>query len=362
MNILILTTHLNIGGIPRYVVNLSKFLKENGNNVFVGISGGEWVNLLEESGVEIITLPINTKSIISFKIIKSFLILSRFLRYQNIDIVHANTRVTQFLAYLLFKLRGIPYISTFHGCYKPHFFRKLFKFKGLKSIAVSQYVKSYLIDNFNMKAKDIKVIYNGIEIISSYQKGKIFNSYEKSIEGFPVIGTVSRLSPEKNIHLLIKAMPLILKKFPQAKLVVLGEGRQENYLKDLVVKLSLEDKVAFLKKIPPFSIFSLMDIFVSLSEGEPFGFSVIEAQSAGVPVIVSNSGALKEIVDDGITGIVLKDNLPKQLLEAVSMFVEDSEFRSKTVDNAGRKIEKYFSLQKMGGSIYSLYEEILNGS
>ena len=97
MNILIITTHLNIGGISRYVINLAKGLARGSDTVFVASSGGQWQKELSIDNITHLKIPINTKSILSFKVLKSFFILSEFLKEQKIDIIHANTRVTQSL-------------------------------------------------------------------------------------------------------------------------------------------------------------------------------------------------------------------------------------------------------------------------
>ena len=362
MDILLLTTHLNVGGIPRYVISLAKFLASGQNNVFVASSGGKWQCELQGiKNISSINIPINTKSIFSFKAMKSFFMLRRFLKTQHIDIVHAHTRVSQFLAFLLYKKERIPYVSTFHGCYRPHFLRKAFKFEGRLCIAVSNYVKNHLIEKLKLDKSKIRVIYNGIDIRDYKQEynSPVPQDLQEVLTGSPILGTVSRLTPEKNIDLLIEAIPFILKKFPAAQLIILGQGRQDTYLKKLSEKLSLGDRVVFLKDIPANSAFKKMDIFISLSEGEPFGLSVIEAQSLRVPVIVSSSGAFLEIVDDGETGVVLKNNTASSVCGAVELILNNKDLREKLISNASSKVDSLFNIGKMGDYTLSVYKEAL---
>ncbi len=361
MRILLLTTHLNVGGIPRYVINLAKFLARK-NFVIVATSGGEWEKkLVGVSNTVVLNLPIATKSILSPKIAKSFHILSRFLKKRKVDIIHANTRVTQSLAHRLWATRKIPYVSTFHGCYRPHLFRRLFPFAGLRTIAVSNYVKDHLIRNLKIDPKKVRVIYNGIDINSFSQ---IDNSIKEEVlpvgfNGYPVIGMISRLAPEKNISLLIQTMPLILKKYPKAVTLILGEGKEEAKLKEMSKNLGVDNRVVFLKKLSSLVVLRNLDIFLSLSEGEPFGFSVVEAQYVGIPVIVTNSGALKEIVENRVTGVVLKRSDSKEILEAIELLLEDNDLRRRMVANAKKRVEERFSLERMGESTYQVYEEVL---
>ena len=143
MNVLLLCTHLNPGGLSRYIVNLSSGLKKEGCNVFVANSGGSWQEKLEKSNVSFVRIPINTKFILSLKVFRSFFKLIPVVKSQKIDILHANTRVTQVLAFFLSALCRIPYISTFHGFYRVHLVRKLFKFEGRQTISVSNAVKNH---------------------------------------------------------------------------------------------------------------------------------------------------------------------------------------------------------------------------
>ena len=168
MNILLLCTHLNPGGLSRYVINLSKGLVSQGDNVYVVASGGEWQEELESTGVVYLEASINTKSIVSVKILRSFFKILPLIKKYNIEVLHANTRVTQVLASMLSSSCKIPYISTFHGFYKAHFMRRLFVFEGKYSIAVSGAVKEHISNDFKIKKRNILVVHSGVPIDDFY--------------------------------------------------------------------------------------------------------------------------------------------------------------------------------------------------
>ncbi len=364
MNVLILTTHLNIGGIPRYVINLAKALSGEGNNVFVASSKGVWEDDIKGiKNTYFMPLSINTKSIISPKVISSLFKLIPLVKSQDIQIVHANTRVTQFLAYLLSKITKVPFISTFHGCYKPHCFRKLFKLTGLRAIAVSGFVKKHLIFRLGISSQKIVTIYNGVELNSDFKKEILESEKEvlkDIVKGEPVIGMITRLSKEKNVSLIIRSMPLILKRYPKAKVIILGQGREETDLKNQVKRLNLEENIVFLEGLLSESVFSFLDVFVSLTLGEPFGLSVVEAQVCKVPVAVVPSGALKETVVNKVTGLVFKDFKPQSIVEGISEIIENKEFRDRMVINALKRVKENFTTEIMGKRTYKLYREVLD--
>ena len=160
MNILILTTHLNPGGISRYVLNLSKGLIKEGHSVWVASSGGSWVGILE-----------------------------------LLDKIEADDKgVSLFLK--------VPYISVYHGFYRPGFFRKFFPFRGNLSIAVSKKVKRHLIRDLSAKENKIRVVYNGVDL-DEFSPGP----KQKESHGFPakdfLIGILGRVSEEKGHFLEI---------------------------------------------------------------------------------------------------------------------------------------------------------------
>ena len=360
MNILIITSHMNPGGISRYVINIVKGLSGK-HSLFVASSGGEWEERLEKLGCKHIFIPLSTKSIFSLKVFKSFFILKRFISAYNIDLVHAHTRVSQFLAYLIWRLLNIPYVSTFHGYYRPHIFRKIFKFEGLLTISISKAVKEHLVLELGIKSDKIRIVYNGIdkEEFKKVDREEIKKKF--NIRGSPLIGIISRLSEEKNHQVLINAFSSLINDFPDANLIIAGRGRLKNFLKDMAREKNIEDKTFFLEAFDSWEILSILDVFVLPSLKEGFGFSVIEAQYIGVPVIVSRAGGLGEIVEDKETGLVINESNSSDLYEAIKLILKDKNLRDKIITNARQKVEREFLLDKMTKGIENVYREVLNG-
>ena len=136
MRILLLTTHLRIGGIGVYTVTLANALQKMGHIVFVASSGGELEKeLLPE--IKKARIPMGTKSIVSPKITATIYRLWELIKEEEIDIIHAQTRVAQFAACMLTSMTKVPYVATWHGFYRPHFFRKVLPCWGALTIAIS---------------------------------------------------------------------------------------------------------------------------------------------------------------------------------------------------------------------------------
>ena len=164
MKILILTTHFNTGGITSYVLTLGESLVKSGHQVWVASSGGNALERLEAVGIRHVTVNIRTKSEASIKLWQSFGPLKRLIAQEGIDIIHAQTRVTQVLGACLSRVTGIRMVTTCHGFFKTRWFRKAFPFWGSAVIAISKPVAVHLKEDFNVDPLKIHFITNGIDL------------------------------------------------------------------------------------------------------------------------------------------------------------------------------------------------------
>lgn len=351
MNILFLTTHFNVGGITSYILTLTNGLQQRGNRVFVASSGGKQVALLENTGISHFYIPINTKQEISLNVLKSYFKLSKFIKKEGIDIIHAHTRVTQVLGCLLAKSLKMAYVSTCHGFFKPRLFRKLFPCWGDKIIAISGQVKEHLIDDFKINKDNIRVVNNGIDVkwFSAQILATKTSVKEKlGLKDAPVVGIVARLSDVKGHVFLIEAMKLVLEKYPDAQLLIVGEGPMKKDLTALVERLLLKKSVFFLPNVSDTrSVLSAMDIFVMPSLIEGLGLSLMEAMASGLAVIGSDVGGIKSLIKDKSTGLLVPPKDPKSLGNAIVELLSFPLKAKQLGDNARCFIEQNFPQEQM---------------
>jgi glycosyltransferase involved in cell wall biosynthesis len=155
------------------------------------------------------------------------------------------------------------------------------------------------------------------------------------------IGTVKSLESVYRIDLLILAFSMLKKrqKLQNIRLMIVGGGSLEHELRSLSMTLGLSDQVEFTGKIEPQLIPAYhrqIDIFVNVSERESFGVSVLEASASGVPVIVSRTGGLTEVVLEGKTGLIVPVNKIEPLADAIEKLIH-SEGNRKEMGSNGRK-------------------------
>lgn len=166
--------------------------------------------------------------------------------------------------------------------------------KSDRIIAVSHMVKKDLIEEFNLKADKIDVIYNSVELrkIESKKEERLEKEYEKLFSDYDVIINVGRLTKAKGQEHLIKAFAEVRKKNENAKLVILGNGELEVNLKRLAENLGLNNDVYFLGyKSNAYKYISKSKVLVSSSLWEGFGNVIVEAMACGTPVISTDCKA-----------------------------------------------------------------------
>jgi len=365
MNILYLSTHLNIGGISSYIFTLANGLKKNGHNVYAASSGGELVSKFIAAGIPHLDIPIKTKSEINIlKIWGSFLKLKKFVTENNIDIIHANTRVTQVLAYFLSRNTKKPYISTCHGFFKKRFSRKIFPCWGRRVIAISEPVREHLKNDFKVKSEDMRVVHNGIDVqrfSQPYAQAPVEIKKRSGLKNGPVVGIIARLSDVKGHAYLIEAMSLVFKKIPDAQLLIAGEGRIKDELVNLTERLKISEHVFFIPNIYDTKEFlSVMDLFVLPSLKEGLGLSLMEAMASGLGVVGSDVGGIKSLIQDRINGLLVRPADAEGLARAILELLEDKEKRNKFGENAKNFIAQNFSQERMASETEGVYLECLS--
>ena len=363
MNILMLSTHFNTGGITSYVFTLAKGLQSKGHKVFVVTSGGNMIPELILLGVHHTTINIQTKSELSLKIYFSLNQLARFVKEYKIDIIHSQTRVTQVIGTLLSQITGKPCVSTCHGFFKKRLSRQLIPCWGDAVIAISEAVKDHLKKDFKVDEKKIALIHNGVDAADfppMDDELKKIKKHKLSLKSGPVIGIIARLSDVKGHDVLIHAMRDVVHEYTDACLLIVGEGKMERSLRELVQKLNLEDHVRFCPTVGKTTEFlPLFDIFVMPSLQEGLGLSVMEAQAAGLPVVASNIGGIPSLIEDGKTGLLVPPGYAKGLAQAIISLLNDRD-KAKEIGAAGRKfIQKEFSADNMVNETVELYQDVL---
>lgn len=177
-----------------------------------------------------------------------------------------------------------------------------------------------------------------------------------------VIGTIKTLDQEYGIEYLIRSFKILKTKhaFLPLKLLIVGSGSLENKLKALVRELEIEMETIFTGKIPYAEIpkyHNMLSVSVSVSNSESFGVAIIEASSCGKPVVVSNVGGLPEVVEDGVTGIIVPPRNPEKTAEAIEKLILNIEMQKKMGEMGRVRVKKMFNWDDNVKQMIDIYKK-----
>ena len=370
IKILYIITSSSIGGAERILYYTATGLNYNKYDIAVCSlkNKGEIARALEKQGIEVCCLHMGGRE--SFLgCLSSIIALIRLFPYLvriRPTIVHSFLFRANILARIAGYLTGIPIIISsvrVMGGEKKyfHYVEMITSFMVDHYVTVSESVKRYIIDKSKISAEKISVIYNGVNIKSQD------NSYEQNpkmpfkIEDKDrILMTVGRLHKQKGHCYLIQAVSKVRKEFPNVKLLVTGEGEEENNLKKLVKTLDLMNEVIFaglssdIERILP-----MAELFILPSLWEGLPNALLEAMAAGKPVVATKVGGIPEIVVHGETGVLI----PPRDTDALAIAIIDllqNRLKAKDMGEAARiRAGKRFSIYKMIEKTENLYQELL---
>lgn len=364
MKVLYLVNHLNVGGITSYILTLARGMKKRGHDVYIASSGGGLLGKFQESGINFIFIPIKTKKELNPKIIYSALKLKKLIKRETINLVHSNSRTTQVLGCLLKRISGARHISTCHGFFKRRLLRRIFPCWGDKVIAISEAVEEHLIRDFKVNEDRIRIIHNGIDAGSFTQQSSVLKQEARKSFGLaegPLVGIVARLSDVKGHRYLIEAVSKIAADFPDIKLLIIGEGKTEAALTRLAAELGIKEKVIILPSVPENArILQAMDIFVMPSLQEGLGLALMEAMASGLAVIGSNVGGIRNLINNGVNGILVEPRDSAGLADAMRDLLLDEKKRQALGKQARDFIVSNFSDTEMVFKTEEVYSECVS--
>lgn len=351
--VLIIVNALNIGGAENMIYELVKSINKEEYLPVVVCYGQKIQNSLEQKMEKIcdvkyvgLTGEINLNSMKKvFSVIKEI----------NPDIIHAHQGGVTF-AIPWCVLNRVPLCITVHSkpeqAFSPVNNRMIRIFKNiinLKVIAVSKENLMFVRDFYKIGKNKSDFINNGIDID---------RFYKLKHDNFTFIN-VARQDENKNQILIIRAMEKLVRNGKNVNLLLIGEGPCHNYLKSEVYRLGLSESISFIGQIAdPEKYYAVSDVYVQTSFREALPLSVLEAMATGLPIIATNVGGLKDIVDEN--GILLAAGDEQALYSAMIYMsnVSDLEY-TRMSNNSKKRVEDYTSIQ-MAEKYGNVYGKLLN--
>ncbi|MBI2104343.1 MAG: glycosyltransferase family 4 protein [Candidatus Omnitrophica bacterium] len=370
MRILHLTSHLNVGGVARYTVSAAQALSRRGHQVIIASGGGELEPEAAAAGVPHWRVPLHTSAEFSPQVFAAARQMSRRLRQEPVELLHAHTRVSQVVAARLSRALRIPYVTTWHGIFRPNLGRRLWPCTGDLTVAISEPVRQHLRTAFRVPDSRIRLIPNGVDpahfaetpdaaVVAQYRER------HQLPDGQPVIGTVGRLASGgiKGLDLLLGAAHALRQEQPNLHILIVGEGPRRPLLERLVRDLGLAAHVRFAGAAAdvrvPLAVMQVFAFPVRWQEG--FGLALIEAMAAGKPIVATRAGAVPDIVEDGRSGLLVSPEDPASLAQGIARLLRDPAAASRMGREAQARVREAFSLEQMIERLEAVYRELADG-
>ncbi len=240
------------------------------------------------------------------------------------------------IGWLVFCFTKKPFWVTLHGTdlrilkssniFKP-LARKVFEqAKGVS--CVSSFLKEYLVESGLVKKDKIKVLPMPVDA-QKFRGQKLLKKDKK------MLLCVARFTKQKGLEYLVSAIRILFDKGFDFETKIIGGGPERGYLEKKIQELGLNERIFLLDSMPQENLFSYYqecDLFVLPSIEEGFGLVLVEAQMCGRPVIGTNSGGIPDIIQDDITGLLVKPEDPLDLAKAIERILVDPELAEKLAE------------------------------
>ena len=343
----------------------------NKYRTFSGIFIQKHVSILHENfGIECLLATGGGSNSSIILIIKKYFVLwcqiIWNLATKKVSLIHAHySYPTGFFAWIGKCISGKILIITTHGSdihdhnnrnFIAQYLNRIVLHSSDHIIAVSHELKNAITESFGISEEKISVIDMGVDSSIFFPNNKIPKK-----ETFTLL-FVGRLSEEKGFDVLLDAFEILSKNNSSSiKCIVIGDGDQQSHYKKSVKSRMLTDNVTFMGSQNQTRISEWMNqshLVVIPSRKEGFGLVAIEALACGTPVICSNVGGLKEIVENGKNGFLFPVEQKDELVERIERFIQNPE--TILPDNCVQSVKKFDVLEKVK-QIYSVYSNMVNG-
>ena len=226
MKILMVTMAMDIGGAETHILELSRELARRGIRVTVASNGGAYEKELNDAGIRHVKVPCHSKNPVHMT--RAYRSLKKLILTERFDVVHAHARIPAFICEKLRRRYHFRFVTTAHWVFNPGFPYSFLTKWGEKSLAVSDDIKTYLVENYGIAPANIRVTINGIDL-EKFSPNTDWSDIAREFsfgENKTRIVYISRMDTDRSLaaHKLIEAVPDITKEFENLEVVIVGGG------------------------------------------------------------------------------------------------------------------------------------------
>jgi glycosyltransferase involved in cell wall biosynthesis len=348
-----------VGGASIHVRDVARCMRAAGHDAFVIVGGtGPVTDQLEAAGVPFHAVPSLQRAISPLRDWRALAEVKGLLRSLRPDLVSTHTAKAGWLGRAACARLGIPCLYTPHGWNTAE--RHDGPVGGLYTAAervaarwataivcVCEYEREVALQLRIGRPEKLRVVYNGVADVAPELRARRWDAE-------PRVCCLARFEAPKDHVTLLRAMALLREEAWTLDLI--GDGPQLEPMRRLAAELGIAGRVAFRGYLPqPERVMALAQMFVLSSRSEAFPRSILEAMRAGLPVVASDVGGVREAIDS----VVPPGNV-EALADAVRILLRSPEERCRRGEAMRRKYEQRFTLEHMMRANERLYANVLH--
>ena len=352
------------GGVQVHIRQLAAELRTRGHRTTILAPGSR---PSEDAGVRIVGRPVRvpyrgTVAPISFSP-GAWRRIRSAMRSFDPDLIHAHEPLTPSTSMLAVLAAEAPVVATFHASLDRS---RLMELAGPALRQVSGRIDAAVAVSDAAASFVRRVVRVPLEIVPNGVDVRAFSNPGRPVEGLPAgpkILWVNRLDPQKGFEIMLRAFEQLASEVGEVRLLVAGDGRDRVLLRSLPG--DLRSRILRLGTVPHEALpryHAAADVFVSPATGqESFGIVLVEAMAAGVPVVASDIAGYREVVRDGVDGLLVPPNDPNTLAAAIRRVLSEPELAA-ALKAAGRSRAQAFSWQAVAPRIEAVYDRVLSAT
>jgi glycosyltransferase involved in cell wall biosynthesis len=334
--------------------------------------GGPLIQEARAAGVPVHVMVDLVRSVDPVKDCRALFRLYRLFRSKRYHIVHTHSVKAGLLGRLAAWWAGAPVIiHTLHGVpfkidrdLKSRFYITLEWLLGCLThclVCVGEVLRQEISAWKIAPEKKLTTIYSGIDF-STYvpQRAAIEVKTELGANtAWPIVGCIGRLSEQKAQHYLVEAIALLKDKYPQIKLLLVGEGTLRLLLEKRIRDLGLSSNVSLLGERHDIAdLLNIFDVYAMSSRWEGVGRALTEAMHTGVPAVATSVNGVTELISDEKTGLLVPPENPSALASAIDRLASDRGLANRLGSSARQRVKELMDGQQMVRAIEDLYQKL----
>lgn len=293
--------------------------------------------------------------------------IGRYVRENQIQLIHAHLPWAGVVARIVGKMAGIPVMYTEHNKQERyHYVTRLLNLATMnwltRLISVSKDVEESILKFKPSLTTALQTILNGVNTKKFapgvFNASQIRKSFDIPVEA-PVIGTIAVFRSQKRLAEWMKVAGAVIKEIPNAHFIIVGDGPLKNDLYETRKRLKLEHCLHFAglqAEVRPY--LAAFDIYMMSSVFEGLPVALLEAMSMGIPVISTDAGGIKEVVRHNEEGLLVEVDQWPQLAGCAVSLIKDEQRRKNLGIAARKRSEESFSLERMVKALEETYKQL----